>query len=425
MNWRGWFGLSAKPEQRATLTEIDFWKRDGWMQSVSSGVSVTPDTAMQVPDVYACVSVLAQDVGRCPLKLRARTDTGEWQDAIDHALWELLHDLPNPEQTATEFRSQMMRELLAHEVAYAQIERRPNRTIKAIWPLQSSRMTESRDSFNVKRYSYRMPDGAKPIEWTFDPDMPPLLVLRHPSPIHRCRDLMGLAIALDTYAGKFFANGVRLSGLLHVPTGTKPEGKQAIREMFQSLHGGVTNAHKFGVVEGNDTKFTPLSTTNDEAQFNETRKQIRTMIAGSFRVPPHKIGDLERATFSNIEAQDRDYVNSSLNPYLVMWEQALRRDVLTTRQYPRYQAIFDREALIEADMASRAAALAVGRQNGWWSANDVLRKLHENPIPKDQGGDNYHMNGNMIPLTGAPEKPAAANPFEPAPAEPPAKETVN
>jgi HK97 family phage portal protein len=399
MNWF-WRMLGAK-EQRATLKEVDFWLRDGWTQSVASGVAVTPDTAMQVPDVYACVSVLAQDVGRCPLKLRALGNDGEWVDADGHHLWEILHDLPNPEMTATEFRDVMQRSLLQHEVAYAEISRNANGTVRALWPLDATRMSVSRDDLNVKRYTYRMPDGD-PLRWKFDPDRPPLLELRHPSPIHRCRDLIGLAIALDRYAGKFFANGTKLSGLLHVMGGMKPEGRQAVREMFESMHRGVENAHKVGVVEG-DTKFTPLSSTNNEAQFNETRRQIRTLIAGAFRVPPHKIGDLERATFSNIEAQDRDYVNSSLNPYLVMWEQALRRDVLTTRQYPRYQVIFDREALIEADSQSRANALAVGRQNGWWSANDVRRKLNENPIPPAEGGDDYHMNGNFIPLTGAPE----------------------
>jgi HK97 family phage portal protein len=404
VSWRDWFGLGAKQEARATLTEVDFWLRDGWVQSVASGVEVTPASAMQLPDVYACREVLAQDVGRCPLKLRAQQSDGEWTDASDHHLWEILHDLPNPEMTAAEFRAEMMRALLSHEHAYAEIVRRPNGTIKALWLLDPSRMTVTRDALNVKRYSYRM-DVGKPIEWAFDPDRPPLLELRHPSPVHRCRDMIGLAIALDTYAGKFFANGVRMSGILHVPP-QKAEGRQAIREALNAMHGGVKNAHKFGIFEG-DTKFTPLTTTNNEAQFNETRKQIRTMIAGSFRVPPHKIGDLERATFSNIEAQDRDYVNSSLNPYLVLWEQALRRDVLTTRQYPRYQVIFDREALIEADSQSRANALAVGRQNGWWSANDVRRKLNENPIPVAEGGNHYHMNGNMIPLTGAPEKPAA------------------
>ena len=401
MRWPSFFRRAEKPEARATLKEVDFWLRDGWVQSVASGVSVTPETALQVPDVYACVSVLAQDVGRCPLKLRARQDDDEWADATGHHLWEVLHDLPNPETTASEFRAQMMRSLFSNEAAYAEIVRYPDGRVKALWPLDASRMTVSRNALNVKVYTYRMEQGD-PLVWVFNPDRPPLLELRHPSPVHRCRDLIGQAIALDRYAGKFFANGTRLSGLLHVPAGIKPDGRQAVREMFESMHKGVENAHKIGVLEG-DTKFTALSSTNDEAQFNETRKQVRTMIAGAFRVPPHKIGDLERATFSNIEAQDRDYVNSSLNPYLVMWEQALRRDVLTTRQYPRYQVVFDREALIEADSQSRAIALSIGRQNGWWSANDVRRKLHENPIPAAEGGNEYHMNGNMIPLTGAPE----------------------
>jgi HK97 family phage portal protein len=411
MKWPSWFKRTA--EKRATLTEVDFWLRDGWIDTVASGVSVTPHTAMQVPDVYACVQVLAQDVGRCPLKLRAMKDDGEWVDATDHQLWEVLHDLPNPEMTAGEFRSEMMRALLAHEAAYAEIVRNPNGTIKGLWPLDPTRMTVERDHLNVKVYTYRTDNENRPIIWRFDPDRPPLFELKHPSPINRCKDMIGLAIALDKYAGKFFANGARLSGLLNSPTSLTPDQRGLIRSMFESLHKGVENSHKVGITEGPLT-FTPLTTPNNEAQFNETRKHIRTMVAGAFRVPPHKIGDLERATFSNIEAQDRDYVNSSLNPYLVMWEQALRRDVLTTRQYPRYQVVFDREALIEADAKSRSEALAIGRQNGWWSANDVRRKLNENPIPASEGGNQYHMNGNMIPLTGNPELEPAALSDDPA-----------
>lgn len=395
-----WFRRAPEPrEQRATLTEVDFWLRDGWVQTVAAGVTVTAETALQVPDVYAAVSVLAQDVGRAPLKLRARDAGGEWVDAVEHPLWEVLHDLPNPEMTASEFRSTMMRQLLLHEAAYAEIVRSVDGRVVSLWPLESSRMTVSRDALNVKRYRYRT--DAKVLEWVFNPDKPPILELRHPSPVHQCRDLIGLAIALDTYAAKFFANGSRLSGLLMAPGALKPETRQALREAFESMHKGAKNAHKVGVMEGG-LDFKPMTVPNNEAQFNETRKQVRTMIAGAFRVPPHKIGDLERATFANIEAQDRDYVNASLNPFLVLWEQSIRRDLLTTRQYPRFQAIFDREALIEADSESRANALAVGRQNGWWSVNDVRRKLHENPVPVGQGGDLHHMNGNMIPLTGVP-----------------------
>lgn len=411
---RRWFA----PEQRATLKEVEFWLRDGMAEPTASGLSVTPETAFQVPEVYACVNVLAQDVGRCPLKLRVRTDEG-WKDADGHPLWEVLHDLPNPEMTAAEFRAEMQRQLLRHERAYAEIVRRPNGQVQAIWPLDSSRMSVSRDALNRKVYTYRR-DAGDPLVWTFDADRPPLLELRHPSPVLQCQDLIALAMAIDMYGGKFFANGARLSGLLISKAGLKPEQRQALREAFTEMYAGVRNAHRVGVLQG-DLEFKPLTSPNDEAQYLETRKLVRSMIAGGFRVPLHKINDLERATFSNIEAQDRDYVNSGLDPYLVLWEQALRRDVLTTRQYPRYQATFDREALIQADAQSRAEGFAVGRQNGWYSVDDIRQKLGENPIGRAVGGDRYHMNGNMVPLTATPEPASSLSAVDDDPADMPAQ----
>jgi len=284
---------------------------------------------------------------------------------------------------------------LAVRTRFAEIVRRPNGTVQALWPLDSAKMDVKRDGLNRKVYVYR-PDSGEPIVWTFDPDRPPLLELRHPSPIQQCRDLIGLAMAIDMYGGKFFAHGARLSGLLMAKEGLKPDQRQKIRQTFTEMYAGVANSHRVGVIEG-EVEFKPLTSPNDEAQFNETRKMVRSLIAGAFRVPSHKINDLDRATFSNIEAQDRDYVNSGLDPYLVLWEQAIRRDLLTTRQYPRYQATFDREALIQADSQSRAQGFAQGRQNGWYSVNDIRQKLGENPIPSAEGGDLYHMNGTMVP----------------------------
>ncbi len=410
MTFAGLLNAFRRTDQRATLKEVDFWLRDGLVELSSAGINVTPDTAMQVPDVFSCVNVLAQDVGRCPLKLRVKD--GGWKDADSHPLWETLHDLPNPEMAAAEFRSAMMRQLLAHEAAYAEIVRRPNGTIQALWPLDSSRMTVDRDGLNRKRYRYRV-DGRDPIVWVFDADRPPLLELRHPSPIHQCKDAIGLAMAIDMYGSKFFANGARLSGLLVSKAGLKAAQRQGILDAFRSMYAGVKNSHRVGVLEG-DLEFKPLTSPNDEAQFHESRKLVRSLIAGAFRVPSHKINDLERATFSNIEAQDRDYVNSGLDPYLVLWEQAIRRDLLTTRQYPRYQATFDREALIQADSASRAAGFAQGRQNGWYSVNDIRQKLGENPVDEGKGGDDYHMNGSFQPLTG-PVEPAVDPTVTPEP----------
>lgn len=240
-----------------------------------------------------------------------------------------------------------------------------------------------------------MEEGGEQV-WVFDPDTPPIFELTHESPIKRCRELIGFALAIELYAAKFFANGARISGVLQSPRALGDAAVKNLRESFNAMYQGVKNAFKVAVLEG-DVTFHPIAAQNDQAQLNEIQKYLRSVIAGVFRVPPHKIGDLERATFSNIEHQAIEYVTGALDPFYVAWEQAIRRDLLTTRQYPRYDIVFDREAMIRADIQSRMNAYAVARQNGIYSANDILRKLGENTIAAEDGGDEYFVNGNMIP----------------------------
>jgi HK97 family phage portal protein len=373
----------------------------------SSGVTLSKDKAASVPEVFSCLQVISQDVGRCPLKLRRVDGDGVHTDAVDHPLWEILADLTNPETTAYQFRAQMQRNLLLHERAYAEIIRNGRGEVVALWPLDPAAMTVGRNGLNQKTYRYRLGSGRE-ITWAFNPSTPPILELTHPSPMVACKDMIGLAYALDLFGAKFFANGARPSGTLAPPTGVSlgDEQRQRLREAFQSMFSGAENAGKVALMEGGMT-FTPITIANNEAQYNETRKFLRTLIAGAFRMPPHKIGDLERATFSNIEQQSIDYVTGTLDPFLVAWEQAIRRDMLTTRQFPGYVVQFDRQALIKADIKSLLDALAVGRQNGWYNANDILKKLGENPID-GEAGSAYLVNGNMIPVTQAGQKTAGA-----------------
>lgn len=365
----------------------------------TSGIEVTPRAVLNLPDVEACHRVIAQAVGRCPLKVRVRDERGNWLDAEDDPLWEILHDLPNPEQTASAFRSQLTRDLLAHERAFAEIIRRPNGSVVAMWRLDPERMHVDRDAQNRKRYTYRLADGTSK-EWIFDPDKPPILDLEYPSPVRRCRELFGLALAMEQYCGMFFTNGARLSGILSTDAPKIDDNVlKDLQAKFSALNTGLRNAHKVAVGT-NGLKFHPIAAANDEAQLLELQKLIRSRIAGVHGVPPHKIGDLDHATFSNIEHLDREFVAQSCDPIFVLFEQSLRRDVLTTRQYPRKRTVFDREALIQSDFKSRIEALGIAREKGVYSANDVRRRLDENPIPADQGGDLYHMNGNMVPLTG-------------------------
>jgi HK97 family phage portal protein len=373
----------------------------------ASGVHVTAQAVLGIPEVEACHRVIAQGVARCPLKVRVRDEKGGWVDAYESPLWEILHDLPNPEQTAAAFRTQLTRDLLAHERAYAQIIRKPNGQVLSLWRLDPKRMTVDRDASNRKRYTYRLVDGSEQV-FLFDADRPPILDLEYISPVHRCRELFGLALAVEQYAALFFGNGARLSGLLSTDQPKLDEATiKQLQEKFSALNTGLVNAHKVAVVTGG-LKFQPLSAPNDEAQLLELRRFLGQRICGVYGVPPHKIADLERATFSNIEHQDREFVSSTLDPVFVLWEQSIRRDLLSTRQYPNYRAVFDREALIQSDLKSRIDALATGRQNGIFSANDVRRKLEENAIPAQLGGDLYHMNGNMVPLTGAPVTPSSS-----------------
>lgn len=147
--------------------------------------------------------------------------------------------------------------------------------------------------------------------------------------------------------------------------------------------------------------YQPIATVNSDAQLNETLLSINTAIAGTFRVPTWKIGDLSKANYSNMEAGAIEYVTGALDPYFACWEHAIRRDLLTTRQFGQFDVLFDRSTLIRSDVRSLHEALARGRDAGYFSVNDVRRMLGMNPISADQGGDLYLANANLKPLTEA------------------------
>lgn len=392
-------------EQRAEkwlLSRLASWSDAGiGAGPTAAGIEVTPERALSVPAVAACVSVLSQDVARTPLRLRRRIDRDTFEDAVDHPLYEILHDLSNPETTAFSLKLDMMRDLLTHERAYAEIVRVDGRVV-ALWRIDPTLVHVDRDEARRKRYRVTLADGRMQT-WLFDPSRPPILELLHPSPIHQCRELIGTALALQTYVGKFFSNGARLGGVLQTDGKLAPEQAKAIRESFSSYQQGAHNAFRIAVLE-QGLKYASISAPNSEAQLNETQAYIRTELAGAFRISPFKVGDLSRANYSNVEALAIEHATGALDPYFQLWESAVRRDLLTTRQFGRFEASFDRGALIRADVKSLHEALARGRDSGYYTANDIRRKLGDNPLPADTGADLLLANGNLAPLTGRTEQ---------------------
>ena len=148
-------------------------------------------------------------------------------------------------------------------------------------------------------------------------------------------------------------------------------------------------------------KYTPISISPEQAQFLQTRKFQINEIARIFRVPPHMVGDLEKSSFSNIEQQSLEFVKYTLDPWIIRWEQSIMRSLFLTEEKSTYFAKFNLEGLLRGDYQSRMNGYAIGRQNGWMSANDIRELENLDRIPEEDGGDLYLINGNMLPLGNA------------------------
>ena len=218
------------------------------------------------------------------------------------------------------------------------------------------------------------------------------------SPIAMAKNAIGMAIACEEYGAKFFANGAAPGGVLEHPGTIKDPGR--VRESWQSTFGGSGNANKIAVLE-EGMKYTPIGISPEQAQFLETRKFQINEIARIFRVPPHMVGDLEKSSFSNIEQQSLEFVKYTLEPWLVRWERSIQRTLFSEEEKKNYFVKFNVEGLLRGDYASRMSGYATARQNGWMSANDIRELENLDRIPKEEGGDLYLINGNMLPLENA------------------------
>ena len=399
----GLFKSRDKPTNRTPGSAYSFF-----LGGTTSGKAVTERTAMQMTAVYSCVRVLAEAVAGLPLHLYRVRDDGGKEKALDHPLYRLLHDEPNPEMSSFVFRETLMTHLLLWGNAYAQIIRNGKNEIVALYPLMPNKMTVDRDANGQLYYSYDRGSDEAIRDDRSTVILHPSDVLHIPglgfdglvgySPIAMAKNAIGMAIACEEYGAKFFANGAAPGGVLEHPGTLKDP--QRIRESWQAAFGGSSNSNKVAVLE-EGLKYTPIAISPEQAQFLETRKFQINEIARIFRVPPHMVGDLEKSSFSNIEQQSLEFVKYTLDPWVIRWEQSITRALLSHEEKSRYFVKFNLEGLLRGDYQSRMNGYAIGRQNGWMSANDIRELENLDRIPAEVGGDLYLVNGNMLPLKDA------------------------
>ncbi len=399
----GLFRSRDKPENRTVGSSYAFY-----LGSSSAGKAVTERSAMQMTAVYACVRILSEAIAGLPLHLYQRNTEGGKEKAINHPLYRLLHDEPNPEMSSFVFRETLMTHLLLWGNAYSQIIRNGKGEIVALYPLMPNKMSVNRDSNGRLYYEYTHATEEAPTMKGSTVRLSPADVLHIPglgfdglvgySPIAMAKNAIGLAIATEEYGSKFFANGAQPSGVLEHPGTLKDPSR--VRDSWQSTFGGSGNANKVAVLE-EGMKYTPISISPEQAQFLETRKFQINEIARIFRVPPHMVGDLEKSSFSNIEQQSLEFVKYTLDPWVVRWEQSIQRTLLRQEEKRDYFVKFNVEGLLRGDYQSRMNGYATARQNGWMSANDIRELENLDRIPAEDGGDLYLINGNMTKLADA------------------------
>lgn len=375
----------------------------------TSGKPVNERTAMQTTAVYACVRILAEAVASLPLHVYEYQDDGGKKLVHDHPLYYLLHDEPNPEMTSFVFRETLMSHLLIWGNAYAQIIRDGAGRVLGLYPLLPDKMEVQRDDKGNIYYVYSRNSDENPTFKEYgNIKLKAEDVLHIPglgfdgligySPIAMAKNAVGMTLACEEYGASFFANGANPGGVLEHPGVLKDPSK--VRESWNSVYRGVNNAHKIAVLE-EGMKYQQIGIPPEEAQFLETRKFQINEITRLYRIPPHMVGDLDKSSFSNIEQQSLEFVKYTLDPWVIRWEQSLQRSLLLPGEKGKYFIKLNVDGLLRGDYQSRMNGYAVGRQNGWFSANDIREMENMNPIPDEEGGNLYLVNGAMTKLADA------------------------
>jgi HK97 family phage portal protein len=380
----------------------------------ASGAQVTPDTALAISAVFSCVRVLAETVAALPFPVYRRLPAGGREVDPRHSLHALLNVRPNAWQTAFEFRELMVVHLCLRGNFYAYKVMNGAGATTELLPLHPDRVRTFWAKEGVPAYAWSPPAGGPERvllsheihHIRFFPSNDGLLGL---SPIKLHRETLGLAMAGLEYGARFFGNDATPGGVIQAPDVLNDEDVKAFRKYWEKHHKGAANAHKTAILEAG-MEWKQITISPEDAQYIEGRKFSVTDICRIYRVPPHLVADLEKATFSNIEHQSLSFVQHTLVPWLARIEQASERDLLSERDRASHfvEALVD--GLLRGDFKSRQEGYALALRNGVLSINEVRQMENRNPI---EGGDVHMVQMQMAPLDALGQDPVPALPPPP------------
>lgn len=388
----------AGPAEKRSITKNSWGPEFAAMlsaQEATSGEIVTNDSAMALSAVWNAAHLIARvGIGTIPLKVYRDSDKGP-VEAREHPLYRLLATTPNPMMTAAVFRSTLQYHVLFHGNMYAEIEFNRRGDPIALWPMLPDRTEPFVDGQGALRYRYSSGQRQVVLDASEVFHVPGLGFdgLKGYSVITMARQSLGLSIAAEKFGGSFFGNGALPSIVLSHP-GTLDDNGEHLRKTFSDTHQGAARAHRVFIAE-EGMKVEKINIQPNDAQFLETRKFTVEEVARWFNVPPYKLKDMGRATWSNTEQMNIEFVTETLRPWFVLWEQEIDRKLISGRQTGTLYAQFVPEGLMRGDIGARYTAYSIGRQWGWLSVNDVRKKEDMSILPAEIG-DVYLAPVNMV-----------------------------
>ncbi|MBY6275387.1 MAG: phage portal protein [Symbiobacterium thermophilum] len=351
-----------------------------------SGVTVTELTAIQTAAVYQCAAILANNIGTLPLPVYERLEVGK-RKATEHPLYKVLNRRANPWMTAATARMALMLHLALWNEAFAHIEWGNDGTVRALWPLLPNR-TRTVAVGGQLFFDTTLPDGT-------------VRRLRQDEVLHitgltlngvdglrviqQARETLGLLMAAEGYAARFFGSGANPGGVVTTDMPLTTEQKRQLAEDIAAQVKGLNKAHEI-LVLSNGAKFTPIGLSPANSQLVEVREfQIRE-VARFFNMPPHKLGLVEKgASYASIEQQQIAFLTETLRPWLVLIEQAINATMFSESEVDRYFVEHNVEGLLRGDTKSRYEAYHLALADGWLNRDEVREKENLNPIPGGAG----------------------------------------
>jgi len=390
---KDWFRSWGRKDIQAAISsapELDEFFRLAIGGPASSGVPVTPTSALGQTTVATALKVLSESVAQLPFKVVRERDDGTNEVVKGHPLMKLLSQRgkPNGWQTPFRFREQLTRDVAYRGNGFARITRVRGQ-IRELIPISPGRVSVVQSPDFQLTYKITMADG-KPQE--FEPA--DIFHIVGPSSngftgddtVNQQKDAIGLALAQDKDNARIFKNGARVGAVLEHPNQLGEEAAKRLKESFEEIYAGSDNSHKTAVLE-EGMKLKTAAMTSEEAQALESRKFQRSVIASIWRIPPHMVGDLEKSTFSNIENLARQFVDYALMPWLDRWEQEAGCQLLTDTD--RAAGLFielDPNQLLRGDSKARADMWTKGIGGRWLNPNEVRNELN---LPPYDGGEAF------------------------------------